>query len=90
MVREGAITVVDVRNQSEWEEGHIPGARHIMLGYLGEKTADIPGDKPVLVQCRTGVRSAIGASILRGKGVPGVVNLLGGIRDWETAGLPVE
>jgi hydroxyacylglutathione hydrolase len=83
------VTLIDVRNQSEWDEGHIPGARHIMLGYLAERVGEIPSDKPVVVQCRTGGRSAIGASILKAGGIPAVANLMGGIRDWELAGLPI-
>jgi hydroxyacylglutathione hydrolase len=55
-----------------------------------ERLAEIPADKPVVVQCQTGNRSAIGASILQANGFKQVINLLGGIRDWEKAGLPVE
>jgi hydroxyacylglutathione hydrolase len=84
------ITVVDVRQNDEWQTGHIPGARHIMLGYLPERLAEIPADKPVVVQCRSGARSAIAASLLQAWGMPRVINLLGGIKAWEAAGLPVE
>ncbi len=87
---QGEVTVVDVRARSEWDEGHIPGAQHIMLGYLPERLAEIPADKPVVVQCQTGNRSAIGASILQANGFKRVINLIGGIRDWEKAGLPVD
>jgi hydroxyacylglutathione hydrolase len=89
-VRNGQVTLIDVRDQSEWDEGHIPGARHVMLGYLSELAGEIPDDIPVVVQCESGGRSAIGASILQAKGVPAVANLMGGIRDWQLAGLPVE
>jgi len=89
-VAAGEVTVIDVRNNEEWESGHIPGAKHIMLGYLPERASEIPTDKPVLVQCRAGARSAIGASILQAKGLPNVMNLSGGFGDWVAAGLPVE
>lgn len=89
-VQRGAVTVVDVRGLNEWQEGHIPQAQHIMLGYLPQQLAAVPNNKPVVVQCQTGVRSAIAASILQAKGVPQVINLMGGIRDWAAAGLPVE
>lgn len=85
----GGVTLIDVRNQSEWNEGHIPGARHIMLGYLAERAEEIPTDRPVVVHCQTGGRSAIAASILQAKGFSEVANLMGGIRDWRLAGLSI-
>jgi hydroxyacylglutathione hydrolase len=88
-VNNGDVTLIDVRNQSEWNEGHIPGARHIMLGYLAERAGEIPNDRPVVVHCQTGARSAIGASILQAEGFSEVANLMGGYRDWRLAGLPV-
>jgi hydroxyacylglutathione hydrolase len=84
------VIVVDVRQADEWQSGHIRGARHIMLGYLPDRLAEIPTDKPVVMQCRSGARSAIGASLLQARGVPEVINLLGGIKAWSAAGLPVE
>jgi hydroxyacylglutathione hydrolase len=89
-VAAGQVTVVDVRQADEWQAGHILQAKHIMLGYLPERLAEIPADKPVVVQCRSGARSAIGASILQARGIPRVINLLGGIKAWAAAGLPVE
>ncbi len=86
----GDVVIVDVRNQTEWDEGHIPGARHLMLGYLLEQAGEIVNGLPIVVQCRTGSRSAIGASILQAKGAKEVINLQGGIRDWAAAGLPIE
>lgn len=59
----GEVTVVDVRAQSEWDAGHIPGAVHIMLGYLPEQSGELLNGRPIAVLCRTGRRSAIGASI---------------------------
>ncbi len=85
----GEVAFVDVRSRAEWDEGHIPGAQHIMLGYLNDRIGDLPTDKPVIVQCRTGIRSAIGASILQSRGFSKVTNLMGGIRDWEAAGFAI-
>jgi hydroxyacylglutathione hydrolase len=87
---QGKVILIDVRALSEWDEGHIPGAQHIMLGYLPDRLSEIPADKPVVVQCQTGSRSAIGSSILQAHGFERVINLMGGYRDWEKAGLPVE
>ncbi len=89
-ITSGAVTVLDVRNVSEWDEGHLPNARHIMLGYLADRIADVPTDKPVVVQCRTGSRSAIGASVLQAQGVTNVLNLDGGYQEWAGANLPIE
>jgi hydroxyacylglutathione hydrolase len=88
-LRSGEAILIDVRNESEWEEGHIPGARHIMLGYLAQRSSEIPAGKPIVVQCRSGRRSAIGASILQAQGISTVANLVGGIQDWEMAELPL-
>jgi hydroxyacylglutathione hydrolase len=86
----GAVTLLDVRGQAEWDGGHIPGARHVPLGYLADRLADVPRAKPIVVQCATGARSMIGASLLEARGVDRVINLTGGIADWLRAGLPAE
>lgn len=70
--------VVDVRNLSEWKSGHIDGAQHIMLGYLSDRIHEIPQDKPLLVHCELGGRSAIAVSILKQHGFKHVFNLAGG------------
>jgi hydroxyacylglutathione hydrolase len=85
----GRATLIDVRNLSEWETGHISGARHIMLGYVADHIAEIPKDKQIIVQCRSGSRSAIAASILQAGGIESVANLSGGINAWKNDGLPV-
>jgi hydroxyacylglutathione hydrolase len=85
----GKVTLIDVRNLSEWDEEHIPGAQHIMLGYLGERAVEIQADRPVVVQCRIGIRSSIGVSILKAKGFENVINLQGGIEGWQSADLPI-
>lgn len=86
----GEVILVDVRAESEWNEGHIPGAQHVMLGYLAERADEIINGLPIVVQCRSGNRSAIGASILKAKGAKAVINMQGGIRDWASSGLPIE
>jgi hydroxyacylglutathione hydrolase len=88
-VQRGDVVVVDVRNETEWAEGHLPESKHIMLGYLAQRAGEVVDHRPVVVLCRTGNRSAIGASILLAQGAKEVMNLQGGIRDWEAAGLPV-
>jgi len=84
------VTVVDVRGANEWATGHLPGALHIPLGYLAERAGDIPAGRPVVVQCQSGGRSSIAASILQQQGLGAVSNLAGGITGWAAAGLPIE
>jgi hydroxyacylglutathione hydrolase len=84
-----AVTLIDVRNQTEWQGGHIEGAQHIPLGYLPDRLAEVPRQRPIVVQCGAGARSSIGASVLRARGVDQtVINLVGGIGEWRKAGLP--
>lgn len=80
---------MDVRSSAEWEEGHIQHAKHILLGKLPERVREVPTEMPVLVQCRTGMRSAIAVSILQAHGVTNVFNLQGGIVRWQEEGLPI-
>ncbi|UAT30450.1 MBL fold metallo-hydrolase [Bacillus badius] len=82
-VEKGDIAVLDVRNQTEWDAGHIPGAVHIMLGTLPGRLEEVPQDKPLLAQCGSGVRSAIAASILQANGFKNVKNLSGGFSRWK-------
>ncbi|MBM3885265.1 MAG: MBL fold metallo-hydrolase [Gemmatimonadetes bacterium] len=84
-----AVTLIDVRNQSEWAAGHLPTARHIPLGHLAERLAEIPRDRPIAVQCQSGARSAIAASHLQRLGLPAVYNLLGGFQRWAAEGYEV-
>jgi hydroxyacylglutathione hydrolase len=80
------ITILDVRREKEWTNGHIKGAMRIYLGHLPKHTDEIPGDKPIVVMCKTGNRSSFGASILLRAGFEKVYNCLGGIDAWTKAG----
>lgn len=82
--------VVDVRNKTEWDDGHIPGAHHIMLGTLKDNLATIPKEKTIISQCQSGARSAIGTSLLMANGFKKILNLEGGFSAWEKEGLPVK
>jgi rhodanese-related sulfurtransferase len=86
-LREGAL-LVDVREQDEWDDGHIPGAIHIPLGQLRERLDEIPVDVEVITVCRSGMRSARAAGQVA-KGGRTVSNLTGGTNAWDAAGLPV-
>jgi hydroxyacylglutathione hydrolase len=80
MLPSNGLTVIDVRNDNEWNEGHIPSALHIPLGQLAERIDEIPADKPIVVHCQGGGRSAIAASVMQKLGRKNVANLTGGYR----------
>ena len=82
-IDKGRVTVLDVRNQNEWIEGHLPNAIHIMLGTLPLRLNEIPKDRATVVYCASGVRSGIAASILRANGMKEVGNLTGGFTKWK-------
>lgn len=87
--REEDATVVDVRGAAEWDEGHIPGSLNLPLGYLADRLSEIPRDRPVILHCQTGPRSAIAASVLQARGYENFANLTGGFAAWKAAGLPI-
>jgi hydroxyacylglutathione hydrolase len=87
--RANDVAVLDVRSEAEWREGHIPGALHVPLGYLTDRLDEIPSDRPVVIHCQAGARSAIGASVLLCAGRERVINLAGGMDAWTAAGLAV-
>lgn len=81
-------TLIDVRTPEEFAAGYIPGAINISLQELQQKMNRIPKDKPVIVYCRSGNRSAFAANLLMQAGYTEVYDL-GGIIDWARQGLPV-
>ncbi len=85
IVRAGA-TVLDVRNRSEWDEGHVPGARLVPLPELTARLGELRGLGPIAVHCQGGSRSAVAASVLRSAGFADVVNVDGGYSAWVRAG----
>ncbi len=87
---ERKLTVLDVRAESEWVQGHLPGATHIPLPELEGRLAELPSDRPLVLQCAAGARSMIATSLLQARGIDGVINLTGGYGAWVKAGLPTE
>jgi sulfur-carrier protein adenylyltransferase/sulfurtransferase len=84
--------VVDVREQGEWDEGHLPGAVHVPRGYLESRIENAVPDRsrPVLVYCSGGNRSAFAAKTLEELGYENVSSLAGGFTDWKRNGFPFE
>ncbi|MDE4085570.1 rhodanese-like domain-containing protein [Planococcus maritimus] len=83
MVEKGEAYVLDVRNQTEFDEGHIDNAEHIMVGTLKNRLDEVDTDKTIIVQCQAGARSAIAASVLKANGIDNLVNMTGGYSKWQ-------
>lgn len=85
-INRGQVRVLDVRRAAEWSEsGHIPGAINIAHTRLLPRLAEIPRDKPLLVHCRSGVRSSYASAFLKKHGF-NASNVAGGFLAWERAG----
>jgi rhodanese-related sulfurtransferase len=80
--------LLDVREDGEWDAGHVPDATHIPLGQLGARTGELPVDQEIYVICRSGVRSGRATQALNGAGWR-AVNVAGGMQDWAAAGRPM-
>jgi rhodanese-related sulfurtransferase len=88
--REDAI-VIDVREQGEYAQGHVPNARHIPLGEISRRSAEMEKwkDHPLILCCASGARSAAAGAPLRKAGFDKIYNLRGGMAEWEKAGQPI-
>ena len=84
--------LVDVREDDEWAEGHIPGAVHVLRGHLESRIEQAAPDRsrPVLLYCAGGSRSAFATKTLEELGYENVVNLAGGYTDWKRNGFPTQ
>ena len=88
-IQTGQVMVIDVREQWEYEEGHIPGAKLIPMMEVENRLVEIPKDEHVIVTCRSGNRSSQIADFLSNKGYKLIHNMDGGFLSWKEAGLPV-
>lgn len=84
------VLVIDVREQAEYNEGHIPGITLIPMGEIPNRLAEIPKDKTVVVTCHSGNRSSQVAGYLQQQGFTNIHDMQGGLVAWQQAGLPVE
>jgi rhodanese-related sulfurtransferase/glyoxylase-like metal-dependent hydrolase (beta-lactamase superfamily II) len=88
LVDAGAL-LLDVREPDEWVAGHAPSATLVPMREIPSRLDDLPRDRRIVAVCRSGGRSRAVAEALVGAGYD-VVNLAGGMRAWEAAGLPLE
>lgn len=83
------MVIIDVRGKTEYDEKHINSATHIPLGFLPQRSKEIPADHTIVVNCASGYRSQIATSILKCQGFEQVYNLNDPIEVWEQV-LPTE
>jgi rhodanese-related sulfurtransferase len=88
LIEDGA-QLVDVRAEHEWNAGRIGGAKHLPLAELAERTGEIDKDRPVVLYCRGGNRSAMATDALVEAGFD-AAKLSEGIVGWDEADLPLE
>ncbi len=83
--------LIDVREDHEWDQGHVPGALHLGKGILERDIEQCVPDPqaPIVLYCGGGFRSALAAHNLQQMGYTNVVSMDGGFRGWKEAGLPV-
>ncbi|RIK43533.1 MAG: rhodanese-like domain-containing protein [Chloroflexi bacterium] len=84
------VQLIDVRERSEWNQGHIPGSLHIPLGELQRNAGRVARDLPVVMVCRSGNRSGQATAAFQSAGYSNVLNLDGGVLAWANARLPLE
>lgn len=83
--------LIDVREQDEWDLERIPGAVFLPMSQINSWYPDLPKDRPVIVQCRSGNRSAsVVHALMTQAGFDNVFNLTGGIVGWKFQGQAVE
>ena len=83
------VYVLDVREDFEYADGHVPGANLIPLGQLSSRLSEIPTDKTVVAVCRSGNRSGQATQLLRQAGFD-AHNMTGGMNSWTASGFAVE
>jgi len=84
--------LLDVREESEWANGHLPRAQHLSKGIIERDIEQLIPDAaaPIVLYCGGGFRSALAADNLRAMGYRNVSSMDGGWREWTAAALPIE
>ena len=85
----GDTYLLDVREDDEWEAGHVAGSTHIAMSGLLARIGEVPKDRDVAVVCKSGSRSAQVTAYLRQNGWDSARNLEGGLDAWVRAGKPL-
>ena len=83
--------IVDIREQQEWDEGHIPGAIHVSRGFLESRIAGVAThDREIILACAGGTRSLLASITLLDMGFESVTNLAGGFTRWKQSGQDIK
>ena len=90
VIKEMDVAIIDVREEYEYNEGHIEGAALLPLGEIPDRIDEIPKDVPVILVCRSGNRSGQAYQYLTEQGFDNVHNMLGGMLDWAAYGYAIE
>lgn len=92
LMNDKGTTLVDVREEKEYSEGHMPHTTNIPLGSLSNRSNELgkSKNKPVIVVCRSGNRSKKGAVALAKNGFEQVYSMNGGVAAWQKDNLPLE
>lgn len=88
MGRDNAPLILDVRNEREWANGHLPNSKNVPLNHLADRIAEIPANQPLVVHCESGYRSSIACSILNRLGRASQ-DMIGGFKAWAASNLPI-
>jgi rhodanese-related sulfurtransferase len=88
LYQQNDVFVLDVREQFEWDEFHIPNTTLIPLGELAGRVNEVPKDAKIVVVCRSGNRSQEGRDILKQAGFENVTSMNGGVVSWRSTGYP--
>ena len=89
LLQQGSIRVLDVREDSEFRSGHLPGAIHIPVKKLPDRLGKLKHDKPYAVICASGSRSRGATNLLLDEGFDGAVSVRGGTSAWARSGRPI-
>ncbi len=91
MINHDDAVVLDVREDGEYQNGHIINALHIPQGHLKTRLKELEKyrDKAIIVSCRSGSRSGQACALLKKEGFESVYNLAGGVMAWQSASLPL-
>ena len=90
MMENGGAQVVDVREDGEYQDGHIPGAEHIPVNTVFARRDELSRDRDVIFVCSVGHRSALACEMAAAAGLTRLYNVEGGTKAWINAGYPVE
>jgi len=90
MMENGDAQVIDVRESSEYQNGHIPGAEHIPVNSVFARREELSRDRDIIFVCAVGQRSALACEMAAAAGLTRLQNVEGGTEAWIKAGYPVE